>query len=571
MNMTATVLLLLLGLAPWSTPAAEASCSRQCLLSLQKQVLQSLQSHTAVGLPLAAGARIVENGVELAPGHGLWQQLQSVGARLDVADSAGRGVATFAYANDGQPALLMLRLAVAGRRITELEILTAHQGESGWFPRQAVRFWDPLYDSLLPAPLRTSRERAIQVADLYFEGIHEANGDIVPFDRGCDRYENARKVTNRQDNGFIGLTCAGGLSSIRPTHDRGLRERRYPIVDLERGLIVGIGFHESNPGGTPQYSPGFDPLNFSNYPDTSDVNAGRAAPLPARPQALYVADVFKIIDGKLRQNEVFMKNRPYGTRTGFSAGAALSPAQAARLEPRQQHLMVVYNNEAAGREDEYRHWYPTVHLPWVVGFADVASAQLYVKTEISGGVPQLPPRNHMILYRLDSSDIKASFDGFKPPPASEAPPPYDETSSYAVSYRNYGYEITGGKPSSHHGGAPRTYNFMVLDGPLPGREADFNAWYDAVHIADMLDTPGFVSAQRYVLGDVQRAKTAPAPRYLTIYTIVTDDVQATFSGIRERARNFTRTDSVDDSSSAHYTYEAIGSPVMHQGDLRKVP
>jgi hypothetical protein len=90
-----------------------------------------------------------------------------------------------------------------------------------------------------------------------------------------------------------------------------------------------------------------------------------------------------------------------------------------------------------------------------------------------------------------------------------------------------------------------------------------------VHIADMLGTPGFVSAQRYVLGDVQRAKTAPAPKYLAIYTIITDDIQATFSGIRERARNFTKTDSVDDAGSGHYTYEAIGSPVTHQGDLRQ--
>jgi hypothetical protein len=566
-------LLLLMCLAPWTSQAVDqrGGCSRQCLLALQNQVLQGMLAHRAAGLPLAPDARIVENGAVLAPGQGLWLTLRSVGARLDVADSESRGAATFAYANDGQPALLMLRLALSGRNITEIEILTAHKGESGWFPNQEFSFWDPLYDSVLPSPLRSSREQAMRIADLYFEGIHEANGDIVPFDRGCDRYENARKVTNRQDNGYVAYSCAGGLSSIKPTHDRGLRERRYPIVDVERGLVVGVGFHESSPGDAPQYPAGFDPLNFGNYPDSSEVTAGRATALPPRPQALYVADVFKIIAGKLRQNDVFMKYRPYGTRTGFNVGAALPATQAARLEPRQQQLMVVYNNEVAGKDAEYRQWYPSTHLPWVVGFPDVLSGQLYASTEITGGVPQNPPRTHMILYRIDSSDIKTTFAGFRPPPAADAPVPLDEASSYAVSYRNFGYEAKGSAPRSHHGGALKTYVFMVLDGPLAGREADFNAWYDNVHLADMLGTPGLVSAQRYVLGDVQRAKTAAAPRYLAIYTIVTDDVLATFGELRARAKSFRPTDSVDASGSAHYTYEALGAAVRHQGDLRKTP
>jgi hypothetical protein len=76
------------------------------------------------------------------------------------------------------------------------------------------------------------------------------------------------------------------LSSIKPTHDRGLRERRYPINDRERGLEVSIGFHESSPGDGLQYPVGFDSLIFNNYPETGDVIAGRSKLPPARPQAL---------------------------------------------------------------------------------------------------------------------------------------------------------------------------------------------------------------------------------------------------------------------------------------------
>lgn len=320
----AALLGLLLSLSPPLAMAAGDSraCERRCLLSLQNAVLDRMLQHAASEPALSPQARVVHNGLPVQVGAGPWRTLRSIGARIDVVDTAGRGIATFAAADDGQAALLMVRLAVQGGRITELEIMTVHKGDSGWFPLQDIRFWDPLYDAVLPPPLRPTRERAIEVANLYFEGIERANGELVPFDRACDRYENARKVTNRQDNGTIGLTCAGGLSSIKPVYaDRGVRERRFPIVDEERGLVVGIAFHESRPAVEPVYPNGFDLLDFTTYPDSSEVAAGRAVAAPARAQALYVADVFKVIDGKLRQNDVFMKYLPYGTRTGFHSGA----------------------------------------------------------------------------------------------------------------------------------------------------------------------------------------------------------------------------------------------------------
>lgn len=54
-----------------------------------------------------------------------------------------------------------------------------------------------------------------------------------------------------------------------------------------------------------------------------------------------------------------------------------------------------------------------------------------------------------------------------------------------------------------------------LINPVPGREDEFNDWYSTVHIPELLQLPGFVTAQRYEIAD-----DAPAPyRYGTIYQI----------------------------------------------------
>ncbi|MFC0529945.1 hypothetical protein [Phytohabitans kaempferiae] len=54
---------------------------------------------------------------------------------------------------------------------------------------------------------------------------------------------------------------------------------------------------------------------------------------------------------------------------------------------------------------------------------------------------------------------------------------------------------------------------VVHSNPVPGREDEYNKWYDSEHVPEMLAVPGFVSAQRYV------AHGTPEFRYLTIYEI----------------------------------------------------
>jgi hypothetical protein len=42
-----------------------------------------------------------------------------------------------------------------------------------------------------------------------------------------------------------------------------------------------------------------------------------------------------------------------------------------------------------------------------------------------------------------------------------------------------------------------TTMMLVFSGPVPGREADYDQWYEHTHLPELLALPGFISAQRW--------------------------------------------------------------------------
>ncbi len=54
----------------------------------------------------------------------------------------------------------------------------------------------------------------------------------------------------------------------------------------------------------------------------------------------------------------------------------------------------------------------------------------------------------------------------------------------------------------------------------PGREQEFNEWYDNVHIPDIFETRCFVKAARYELPNPPEGKG----KYLAVYEIESDDL-----------------------------------------------
>ena len=114
-------------------------------------------------------------------------------------------------------------------------------------------------------------------------------------------------------------------------------------------------------------------------------------------------------------------------------------------------------------------------------------------------------------------------------------------------------------------GGRQTYYMFVFANPAPGREVEFNRYYDETHVPQVLSVPGFVSAQRMVYNDDVQLKrvTLQKPRYLAMYTIVTSDLVGVIAENKRRLASgqIKPSEFFDKSSSLNYIYRAIGTVV----------
>ena len=64
----------------------------------------------------------------------------------------------------------------------------------------------------------------------------------------------------------------------------------------------------------------------------------------------------------------------------------------------------------------------------------------------------------------------------------------------------------------------------------PTREAEYNEWYQGIHIPDVLKTPGFTHAKRYQTKEFRDGRG----KYMAFYGIETDDIEKTMQDRLER-------------------------------------
>jgi len=77
------------------------------------------------------------------------------------------------------------------------------------------------------------------------------------------------------------------------------------------------------------------------------------------------------------------------------------------------------------------------------------------------------------------------------------------------------------------------YKFMVFTNAADGRDAEFNGWYDEIHLGEVMQVPGFVGATRFRIHPTGDAK--PRHSYLAIYEMRTEDPAATLGELTGRA------------------------------------
>lgn len=75
---------------------------------------------------------------------------------------------------------------------------------------------------------------------------------------------------------------------------------------------------------------------------------------------------------------------------------------------------------------------------------------------------------------------------------------------------------------------PKAVLAVVTDCPQ-GREAEFNRWYDDIHVPDVLQIPGFVACTRYeIVGEPRQGQG----RFLALYELEADDISAVMADLQ---------------------------------------
>lgn len=85
---------------------------------------------------------------------------------------------------------------------------------------------------------------------------------------------------------------------------------------------------------------------------------------------------------------------------------------------------------------------------------------------------------------------------------------------------------------------------VVLTNAADGRDEEFNRWYNDVHLGDVLGVDGFVGAQRFALDAVGGD---PPHRYLALYEIETDDIDAAVQKLGASAGTMVISDAMTDA------------------------
>lgn len=317
MKLTYGLFVLALGLAPCGETAVSAGrdCDRDCLEDLTESVLKSMVANDPSRLKTTPDVRYTENGQPLALGDALWATADGLGDyRLHFADPVSGQAAFFGIVGEhGRDVLMALRLRVENRRIAEIEtIVLRNPGGDAGQAVAALAGPNPLWGQAVPEDERMSRGDLIRTANMYFSGMENNDGrGEYPFADDCNRLENGNRTTNNPDIrygehdsstfNFPAMGCKAQFETGYLSAVTRIRDRRFPLVDVERGVVLSFAFFDHN----------------ATVREAHLTN-GMVIPFNLRqPFTWEVGEAFKIEKGKIRFIEAVLRQAPYGMDAGW--------------------------------------------------------------------------------------------------------------------------------------------------------------------------------------------------------------------------------------------------------------
>ena len=270
-------------------PAPAPSCDRECLRGMITAYLYALVKHDTSKLPLSDKLRVTEDAIEkpLAKVSLLNTVTRLRGFRQDILDErAGMAGADVIVEESGAPTMLVVRLKVVDRKITEIEtVATRGRAEGLIFNIDGLSAPSEVM-SYAPRPEQlASRDDAIQAAMHYPAGLNGAKTFAAvnaPFATDAYRYENGQVMAG-PDCKFAPGCQNISTQSLEIFNRLGKVTTRMIGVDERMGIVwlrMSWGVRES--GG----------------------------------DQLTVWETFKVYDGQIHAVEAFMKILPLQQANG---------------------------------------------------------------------------------------------------------------------------------------------------------------------------------------------------------------------------------------------------------------
>ena len=288
------------------------TCDRACLIGFLHRYMDALTHKDPSRAPLAKGAVFTENDVAMPIGQGLWRTISGASPTgLEAADTQNGEAAWFGLVYEhGQPAYYGMRLKVEDGRIGQVETLVVRQtGLPAPFGPPDKYVHDPAFAEVLPPDQRKPRERLRAVADSYFSTVELNDGNVfAPFDPDCGRTENGISTTAGGGIGAANIAqgCEAQFKLGIYRINKRVRERRYFLIDEERGVVVASGF--------------FDHANgFDSYQTTDGKTMKTALKWP---NSISLMEAFKIRNGKIWRVEALFTYVPYFMHNPWAPPAA---------------------------------------------------------------------------------------------------------------------------------------------------------------------------------------------------------------------------------------------------------
>jgi hypothetical protein len=289
---------------PSSMPL-ERSCDRACLYRSLDGFLDALRQRDPWRTNWSKNALVTENNVVMPIGEGLWGTLTKLEAYdLRLADPVNGQVAMFGAVNErGAISPFVVRLEVRDGAIRRADMLVRRKASEPRMMAEPKFEKKPVFDEVIPMQDRLPRARLISIADGYFDTLQLNDGTLfTQFDDQCNRVENGVQTTNnpalKQLSASLAMGCAEQFRLGYFRYDDRLRDRRFDLVDEERGLVLARAMMD--------HSGRLQTFKLTN----GTVEESRYL----SPHSYYMFELFKITpQGKIRQIEAGFLTVPYNT------------------------------------------------------------------------------------------------------------------------------------------------------------------------------------------------------------------------------------------------------------------